>query len=340
MIQTFQDNGHRTYVIPHKSWLRTNSKARFAKNLIQEMMQVNKFRYLYDEVSPDIVYVNTLASISAVVAARISKVYCVWHIRELFDNVGGEMIVPANFVKLVQKAIKWLPQQIIVNSRAVSKNILGEVNQSIHIVPNAVQDDFLDVPINKYKAKIAFKLAQDKLVIGVPGTLRPMKGHKFFLKAVAPLILSRKDLVVVISGDGDPDYVDSLYTMTAALGISSKVHFLGRIRAMTNFYHVCDVAVVPSRAEPFGRVIIESFASKLPVVATAVGGIPEIIENRLNGILVDYGDESGLRHAIELLLSDKELACKLSEQAQRDAKRLYSAQVYQTRIIDVVNAML
>ena len=101
---------------------------------------------------------------------------------------------------------------------------------------------------------------------------------------------------------------------------------------MVPFYAACDVICVPSSSEPFGRTVIEAMAVGVPVVATRVGGIPEIVDCDDLGLLVDYGNREALRAAVAKLLRDRNLATRQSNAARQKASSEYRAQNYQKRV--------
>src|SRR5690606_9152373 len=97
--------------------------------------------------------------------------------------------------------------------------------------------------------------------------------------------------------------------------LSAHVRFLGTVDQMPAFYRACDVVCIPSSSEPFGRTVIEAFATGTPVVATAVGGIPEIVAHGETGLLVTYGDKASLAEAIGQVLVDENLRGRLATAA-------------------------
>jgi len=99
------------------------------------------------------------------------------------------------------------------------------------------------------------------------------------------------------------------------LGIADKVEFLGRQGRIkvVELLQGCQVFVLPSRSEPFGIVLIEAMACRKPIVATKVGGIPEIIENGRNGILVEPDDDKALADALLTVLKDANLQRQVAE---------------------------
>ena len=109
---------------------------------------------------------------------------------------------------------------------------------------------------------------------------------------------------------------------------------------MRPFYRACDVICVPSQSESFGRTVIEAFASNVPVLATRVGGIPEIIDDGVNGLLVSYGDEHALTSRLRELLQNEPLRKQLSARAFEKAKREYHEATYKARICRVVEELV
>ena len=92
------------------------------------------------------------------------------------------------------------------------------------------------------------------------------------------------------------------------------MEFLGRQgrTQVANLLHGCEVFVLPSRSEPFGIVLVEAMACKKPIVATTAGGIPEIIENQKNGILVEPDNEKALAEALITVLKDENLRINIA----------------------------
>jgi glycosyltransferase involved in cell wall biosynthesis len=163
-----------------------------------------------------------------------------------------------------------------------------------------------------------------------------MKGHPFFLEAAARVAQSFPDSVFAITGTGEPEYTAALHRQAQELGIGRRVRFLGTVTDMPRFYRACDVACVPSASEPFGRTVIEAFAVGTPVVATAVGGIQETIEDDVTGLLVSYGNVDLLADRVERVLGDTALRSRLSISAANRARERYSADRYAAAVARVV----
>jgi glycosyltransferase involved in cell wall biosynthesis len=101
---------------------------------------------------------------------------------------------------------------------------------------------------------------------------------------------------------------------------------------MPAFYRACDLACIPSRAEPFGRTAIEAFAVGTPVVASTVGGLQEILTDGETGVLVPYGDETALADSLRRLLASPDLRQKICTNARREAEEKYHEHKYEERV--------
>lgn len=336
MVDVFRDAGHPAEVVPHKSWLRSSRLAYWLGRVVaDEWRAARAFEAVLDAVRPEIVYVNTSVSLAAVLAARRGGVPCLWHLRELFADVGGEMRVPRGLRPLVRRAFPYLSTRLVVNSRAVAENMLGHA-EGVAVVPNAVGDSFFDIDLTPGEARERLNLPAQGPILGVPGTLRPMKGHPFFFDAVAPLAHADPSLHIAVTGGGTPAYRRQLAEHVARLGLSEQVRFLGSIDTMPAFYRACDAVCIPSVAEPFGRTVIEAFAAGTPVVATAVGGIRETVTHGETGLLVPYGDQRALTDALTVM---RDLAARrrLARQARAKADAHYRDEIYQQRLVHIVN---
>jgi len=340
MIAEYERLGCRTHVVPHKNWLRGRSFLHSLQQMNAERRNARPFQKLIREVRPDVVYVNSLVSLAGAIAARRERVPSVWHIRELFDDVGGEMHVPGFGGRaLVRRMLNGLATRRIAISKAVARNILGTTDPSqVDLVPNAVGQEFFDLAASADECRRGFDLPPGVPVIGVPGTLRPMKGHPFFLKAAARIAASFPSCVFAITGTGEPEYTAALHREVHDLGLTGHVRFLGTVSDMPRFYRACDLVCVPSASEPFGRTVIEAFATGTPIVATAVGGIQETIEDNVTGLLVAFGDSESLSCAIGKVLGNPQLAAALRDGGRRAAASAFRAQLCQERLIEVVRS--
>ena len=152
--------------------------------------------------------------------------------------------------------------------------------------------------------------------------LRAEKGHDTIL-AAAPAILERHpDATFTFAGDGPRR--DALETFARALGVAERVRFLGECQDVAPVLAASDLFVLPSRSEAFPNAVIEAMAAGLPVVASRVGGIPEVVRHGENGVLVPPDDPQAVADAILGLMDRRDEAAALGAAARADVARDYT----------------
>ena len=150
-------------------------------------------------------------------------------------------------------------------------------------------------------------------VVGMVANIRKIKGYQYFLHASSIIHRYNRNVHFLMIGN---DYTQSGFTIPELkrvgekLGISENLHFLGERENVAELISIFDVAVLTSLSEGFSNVILEYMASSKPVVATKVGGNPEIVVHGETGLLVPPGDGEALADAILAVLKDKEGAIR------------------------------
>lgn len=147
-------------------------------------------------------------------------------------------------------------------------------------------------------------------VIGGVGHLVTLKGHSYLIQAIPRIIEKHPNSLFVIVGEGPLH--NHLVNEVKQLGLTDKVRFLGRLSTITpRVISSFDVLVQPSLTESFGLVVAEALACEVPVVATRVGGLPEIVEDGVNGFLVEPRNPAAIAEKVIWLLDHKEEAKRL-----------------------------
>jgi glycosyltransferase involved in cell wall biosynthesis len=157
---------------------------------------------------------------------------------------------------------------------------------------------------------------QQRYILCAAG-LKPEKAIDVLLHASKPLLASDSSLQLVLVGDGP--LRGDLEDLASALGIRNQTQFLGSKESteVARLMQRCAVFVLPSRAESFGMVVLEAMACKRPVVASAVGGIPEIIEHEKSGILVPPDNPEALAEALRAVLTNPRLGETIADNGHR-----------------------
>ncbi len=161
-------------------------------------------------------------------------------------------------------------------------------------------------------------------LIGTVGRLVEVKGHAD-LVASMPLVLRKvPNAALVIVGDGR--CLEPLRAQAEALKIQDRVFFPGRIKEPYDLMKACEVGVFPSHAEAIGLALLEFMALEVPIIATNVGGIPEVITSNQIGVLVSPKDPKALGEAISALMQDKTLLEKLGRNGRKRVEDEFTVQ--------------
>jgi glycosyltransferase involved in cell wall biosynthesis len=174
----------------------------------------------------------------------------------------------------------------------------------------------------------------------VVGRLATRKGQDLAIRAAAVVVQAGHDVHLTLVGDSYPGYEDvseGYRALAVELGLEQRVSFVG-FTDPHPYVRAADVVLVPSRVEPFGLVAVEGMLHGRPVVAAAVGGLPEIIDDGRTGLLVRPEDPSALASAILRLLDDPGAARRLATAGQADARARFSIDSYAASIRELVAA--
>jgi glycosyltransferase involved in cell wall biosynthesis len=184
-------------------------------------------------------------------------------------------------------------------------------------------------------------ITTDSLVIGYVGWLIPIKGVTYLLDAMAEVVQRHSNSLLVLVGKGDENGEEEikLRERVESLGLEDRVRFLGWRPDVNEIMGCFDIFVLPSLNEGMGRVLVEAMAAGLPIVASRVGGIPDLIENGENGLLVPPADPSALAKAISDLLSDKKRRNRMGEAGKKMCLP-YSAEAMVQQIDDLYTDLL
>jgi glycosyltransferase involved in cell wall biosynthesis len=194
---------------------------------------------------------------------------------------------------------------------------LGVQSKRISVIPNGIN-------LAEFEGKLERPHNSDFLSILFVGRVYPnQKGLETLIRAVSQIARSVNWRLDIVGEDWSG--AAGVLELARKLGIHDRVQVLGELsRAnLVEAYQTADLFVLPSLFEPFGIVLLEAMASGLPIVASRVGGIPEVVEEGKTGLLVEPGNPEELRKALETLLSDTNLRNRMG-QAGRERAVLFS----------------
>lgn len=190
------------------------------------------------------------------------------------------------------------------------------------VVYNAVEyGKYRDCKVDIYAKKTGLGINGFSHIVGVVGRLNHKKNHLSLIDAFHKVSKVFDTACLLIIGDGEMKSI--LKNRVAELGILDKVLFLGNRRDVPELLYIMDIFVLPSITEGLSMAILEAMASGLPVVATRVGGNPELVVDNETGILVPSNDPQALVQAISSLLSDEGLSKKMGMAGQKRLLNLF-----------------
>ena len=192
----------------------------------------------------------------------------------------------------------------------------------IEIVPPGVDHAFF-APGDQAQARRAVGLPPDTPVLLFAGRIQPLKGLEVAVRALA--LVSGSPILVVVggpSGEKGQSELDRAHELATRLGVADRVRFVPPQphELLSTYYRAADVCLVPSRSESFGLVALEAAACGTPVVASAVGGLRNLVEHGRTGFLVETRDPGAFAEAVELLLADRWRAAEMSAEAATKAR--------------------
>lgn len=188
------------------------------------------------------------------------------------------------------------------------------------LIPNCALLPYenLALPVNRLPLRRALGLPEVGFLICAVGRLSPEKGHRHLLQAVPALLTRIPQLHLLLLGEGQERRCLEQQTRTS--GIEKHVSFVGFKTDVRPWIQACDLLVNPSLSEGTPNVVLEAMALGTPVIATRVGGLPDLIENLISGVLVPPGDSTALAAAIHASFASPAERLRLAQNAQ---KRLF-----------------
>jgi glycosyltransferase involved in cell wall biosynthesis len=261
----------------------------------------------------DLVQTNTGTILSGAVAARLEGVPHVWHVHELFRRIEGPVLT-----RLIH-ALSW---QVVAPSEAAAAHLAHTyppVRRKLTVIKNGIDPTpYRTVsPGQVEQLRAEWKIPPGMKVVGMIGRIGMWKGEEQFVEVAARLAGEGLDARFVIVGgvfDDREHLLDRLEAMIERKGLSSRVVVAGLRADVPVAMNLFDVLVhLPVRAEPFGLVAVEAMAASKPVVAVALGGLAEIVDNGTTGFLVGPGDLEAAVDKVGLLLRDEATAIRLGK---------------------------
>ncbi|WP_316366849.1 glycosyltransferase [Candidatus Thiodiazotropha sp. CDECU1] len=276
-----------------------------------------RLKRVIQHYNPDLVHIHSRrgADILGGIAARLSGVRSVLSRR--VDNPEHPWLVASKY-RLYDRVI------------AISQGIADVLSQEgmpadkLVCVRSAVDVDLYQQPCDKTWFREQFGLAEDALVMGVAAQLIPRKGHRYLLQAMPKLIQAFPQVHLLLFGKGPSR--ELLQQQIEALQLQQHVTLAGFRDDLPRLLPCLDLLVHPALMEGLGVALLQGASAGLPIVAVEAGGMPEAVEDGVNGLLVPPGSDEALANAIHQLLENETLRQRMGESGREKMRRGFSVE--------------
>ena len=232
----------------------------------------------------------------------------------------------------------WLVDRVVAVSwdiEKVLKRIYG--SKRVLCIHNGIDVEAVRVTIQREAMRTKWHIAEDTVVLGTVGRLVPVKGHAILLEATRILRMIKRNVTLVVVGDGP--LRSELEATAQQLGLENAVIFAGHQDQVYDFMNMMDIFVLPSLHEGIPMVLLEALALQRPVVATGVGGIPEVLVHDRSGKLVGAGDAGELALTLQELIERPDKAEALGVEGRRQVEQEFSAHTMAARTADLYQSL-
>ena len=291
------------------------TKSELSPKVFRAIFEISK---IVKRLGINIVHSQTrIAQVTGFFVSKLCGIPMVTTCHGFFNKNIGRVLLPA-----------W-GDRVIAISDAVNKNLInyfGVDKNKVTLIYNGIDvkkflKDFSEEERDKLKDKFGIK--KDYSVIGMIARFTPDKGHDVLLYALYDILKEKPNVQLVFVGDGDKR--QDIVELSQKLNLSDNVVFAKPQINTVNALAVMDVFMfTPKRREGLGLVLLEALASGKPVVATDVGGVSSVVENNVNGFLVEPSKPALLVEPVLRLLKDKALYAKMSHAGKEIVVKKFS----------------
>ncbi len=273
----------------------------------------------------------------AALAGRLARVPVRWgSLRgSLRSEALRSLAAPLRFLVL-----HGVPRQV-VNCQALAGELAaaGIPASRVHVLPNCVE---LGPP--RPPAELgALGIGADQPVVATVGNLRRIKNHEMFVAAMAEVLAARPMARALIVGQplaSEPDYGRAVEAEIGSRGLKGTLMLTGFREDVADLLSRSTVLCLTSHSEGMPNAVLEAMAAARPVVAVRVGGVPELVDDGVTGVLVPPGDAPAMARAVGRLLDEPALAARFGAAGRERAERLFACEVAARRLAELYRAAL
>lgn len=306
--------------------LKKHASGGIGKKLFARFIHFLKFPFFIYSLKPALIYSNTLMNIGEVIIAKSMGIKTLVHSHE-----GKEII--RKYAPLIKIENHFVDEYIVVSHYAQkSLEVSTNSHTKKHVIYNGIE--LLPYEPNPKKEKI--------INLSVIATIDRNKAQHIAIQAFEALQTNVSDsLQLHFFGKlADLDYFNELNRYIEDKQLSSRIFFHGETKEQVLMYKSTDILLIPSLDETFSLTALEALNFSIPVIASDVGGLCEVIENDISGLLFEVGDSQKLTERILLLFQNHALRQKLIENGHKRVEQYFTIQAASQRISSVIDNLL
>ncbi|MCX8083725.1 MAG: glycosyltransferase [Calditerrivibrio sp.] len=328
LSEMLKNNGHEVvFAGPKDSWLSVKLSSigvdtfHIPMHGFYDLYSLMKLVIFFKKFRPDIVHGHlTRGAFYAGIASKVA---------------GIPSVATAHSTN-TWKHFRWV-DRIVCVSNAVRDFLLskGHPSDKLTTIYNGVKIPVIDSSVRD-KLRSEWGIKENDIVFGMVSRVIYDKGHDIAIKAFKKAGIYAK---IVVVGDYATDYGKLLIDMVKEYGMDDKVLFVGGKDNVFDYFVAFDVYLSPSRREAMPLAILEAISVGLPVVGSRVGGIPEIVKDRLNGMLFESENVDELAACMKGIAEDRSFIKKMSEQSKKVYEEFFDAWIMYRKIIDLYKSI-
>ncbi|HEX8948213.1 MAG TPA: glycosyltransferase family 4 protein [Dissulfurispiraceae bacterium] len=239
-------------------------------------------------------------------------------VRAIIRTHHGKGVIDGTFSHRL--AERWNAAFFEDRSIAVSGELRGLLDsrgsgaRNMAVIHNGIPCEEIKPSAPAERVREGLEIRGDALVIGTMGRMVPVKGHKYFLEGAKDVLARHRETVFVIAGGGP--LMDEMHGLAESLGIRDRVRLTGFTGSPFDVMNIFDIFTLPSLHEGIPMALLEAMAMGKPIIATGVGGIPEVVADRTDGLLIPPTDARAFASACLELIGDPAMRARLAKNAK------------------------
>lgn len=320
--------------------VRTYNPIKLIEYLIRYIYFTKALLHILKRLDIDIIHCNfVVTALYSLITAKLTKTPIILHMHQILKN--------RLLNKIIIRIVATYVDKIICVSYAVKNNLVqfGVSNNKCVVIYNSIYNEASGKKIKPYGFRKEIGADDNSKIITMVGQIAEWKGQEVFIEAVSKLTGKYNKLKCIIVGDIvhplEQGYKERIYKKTSSLNLSGVIMFTGFRDDIGDIMNDSDVIVHASiKPDPLPTVIIEAMSAGKPVVATNVGGVPELVVDKESGFIVPPKDADAMAEAISKLLDSHILREKMGIEGKRVMENEFNFQENLTKLLNLYHTLL